>query len=412
MTTTSPISTRPRITTRRTRRLPFLASTLFIAIAASLLILKFAPAPFFWVLLTWGTVLFASIVSVRGAWPRAILFNLGIVAMLLATAEAYFITHEYTTPIYPDGGYFVSDDVLGWVPTKGIHAHAIKPGPAGLFHGPKGRLFDVTYTIDSDGLRVAPPYRKDELLGTILFFGCSFTFGEGLKDDETLPYQVGTQSGGRYRIFNFGFHAYNPAQMLGSIEHGMVNRVVDTTPQYAFYVALPGHVWRVAGRVGWGWHAPRYMLDADGNVHQAGNFETRDPFALRLGLGRRIGGQLDKSAIWRAISTYDSPITEDDIRLYFAVVRRSQELLKAQYPNLQFRVLLWPPVIPAERVAYEKLRDGYRQMRIPLDLVENALPDYGTDELKYVLNSTDRHPNALANRLLAEYILNKIVDQH
>ena len=37
----------------------------------------------------------------------------------------------------------------------------IKYGPAGLLHGPAGVLFDRIYTIDSTGLRVAPPYRQD-----------------------------------------------------------------------------------------------------------------------------------------------------------------------------------------------------------------------------------------------------------
>jgi hypothetical protein len=378
------------------------------AVLVSLTVLKWAPAPFFWLWINWAVTLFVAVFCVRGAWLRAFFVNAGIVAILLATAEAYLYTHEYTVPIYPDGAYFVSDDVLGWKPTKGVHAHAIKPLPASLFHHPRGRLFDVVYTIDSNGLRVAPPYRKDDLAGTVLFFGCSFTFGEGLKDDETLPYQVGIQSGGRYRIFNFAVQAYNPAQMLGSIEHGLVSQVVDTLPQYAYYVALPTHVSRVAGRVSWGWHAPRYVLDARGNPIQDGNFETREPLALRLGLGHHIAAQLEKSAIWRAISSHDSPVTDDDFQLYFAVVRRSQLLLKQQYPDLQFRVLLWPPVLPQEWPIYQRLQDGFRRMNIPLDLAVDALPHYNTHPIEYWLSDTDRHPNALANRLLAADVLSKL----
>lgn len=409
---TSTVPPGPRGAKRGARQSLFLASILFSAVAASLLILKTAPAPFFWVWLTWAAVLFAAIFRVQRAWPRAILFNLGIVAILLAAAEAYLITHEYTPPI-SSAGLWVPDDVLGWAPTKGMQAHAFKAGPAGLFHGPSGVLFDVNYTIDSNGLRVAPPWRKDDLAGTALFFGCSFTFGEGLKDNETLPYQVGAQSGGRYRTFNFAFEAYGPAQMLAEIEHGMVRRVVDTTPQYAFYIAIPNHVWRVAGRVAWGGHAPRYVLDADGTVHQAGDLGNRKPLALRLGLGRRVEGQLNKSAMWRMLSMGDSRITDDDIRLYFAVVRRSQELLTAQYPGLQFHVILWPNQnVAQQRTTYEKLRDGFRRMGIPLDLVEDILPGYSTDRAPYILGSLDHHPNALADRLLAQYVLSKIIKQH
>lgn len=385
------------------------AALFFGAVAASLLILKAVPAPWFWLWLTWAAVLFAAIFLVHGSWSRAILFNLGIVAILPAIAEAYLITHEYVPPIYPDGGFFVADDALGWAPAKGMKAHAIKYGPAGLLHGPAGVLFDRIYTIDSTGLRVAPPYRQDALAGTALFFGCSFTFGEGLKDNETLPYQVGAQSGGRYRTFNFAFQAYGPHQMLAAIEHGLVRRVVDTTPPYAFYIAIPGHVWRVAGRVAWGGHAPRYVLDADGTLHQAGYFGDRKPLGERLGLRRGLR-QLNKSAIYRTLSKGDSRINDDDIRLYLAVVRRSQELLTAQYPGLQFHVILWPSQnVPQGRYAYEKMREGFRQMGTSLHLVEDILPGYNTDRSPYILSSADHHPNALADRLLAQYVLNKIV---
>jgi hypothetical protein len=374
------------------------------AVAASVLILRFAPAPFFWVWLTWAAALWAGMLVVHGSWPRAILFNFGIVLCFLAAVEGYLSTNEYTTPIFPDGDFYVHDDVLGWAPTKGIEAHAIKFAPAGLLNRPSRLLFDTRYTIDSNGLRIAPPYRSDDLAGTVLFFGCSFTFGEGLQDSETLPYQVGAQSGGRYRTFNFAFEGYSPAQMLAEIEHGMVRRVVDTSPRYAYYVAIPGHVWRVAGLVSWGGHAPRYVLDSDGTVHQEGHLEDRKPLHERLGIHRGVR-QLKKSAIWRMLESPDSPITDDDLRLYFAVVRRSQELLNAQYPGIQFRVILWPV---RNDPTYEKLRDGFLRMGIPLDLVEDIVPGFKTDRSGFILSPADHHPNAVANRLIAQHVLSEI----
>jgi hypothetical protein len=396
----------------RVRRPALLLALLLAVVAASLLILKIAPAPFFWIGLLWAAGFFGAILLVHGSWPRAILFNLGIVACLLAGTEGYLVTREYT-PAIVSNGFYVRDDVLGWAPAKGIHAHAIKALPTGLLHGPAGLLFDVSYTIDSNGLRVAPQYRKDDLAGTVLFFGCSFTFGDGLNDNETLPYQVGSQSGGRYRTFNFGVGGYGPEQMLAAIAHGIVGRVVDTAPRYAYYIALPVHVWRVAGRTSMGLHGPRYVpryvRDEDGKVHQAGNFENLRPLALRLGLNRHVVGQLDKSALWRMFTMGDSRVTDDDVRLYFAIVRRSQELLTAEYPGIQFRVILYPTQQTwQQRAIYEKLREGFGRMGIPVDLVEDILPGYNADQSKFILSAVDTHPNALANRLLAQHVLTKI----
>lgn len=411
LATTSAVHGDSSGTKRRTTKPLVLASILFSAVAASLLILKFAPAPFFWLWLTWAAALFAAIFCVRGEWLRAILFNLGIVACLFAGIEAYFFTNEYVGPAFSDG-FIVHDAILGWAPGKGIHASAFEPGPAGLLHRPEGVLFDEKYTIDSNGLRVAPPWHSDNSAGTVLFFGCSFAFGEGLGDTETVPYQVGLQSDGRYRTFNFGFEGYGPEQMLAAIEHGTVLRLVDTHPRYAYYIAIPDHVWRVAGRTAWGGHAPRYVLNADGTVRAAGHYEDRTPLARRLGLGGRINAQLEKSAMWRMLSMGDSRITDDDIRLYFAVVQRSKELLEAQYPGIQFRVILWPNQhVSQQRATYEKLRDGFRRMGIPVDLVEDILPGYNADRTPYILGPADHHPNALADRLLAQHILTEIAKQ-
>ncbi len=412
------VLTDPRGAKRGARQFLFPASISFSAIAVSLLILKAAPVPFFWVLLLWDAILFAAIFRVERAWPRAILFNLGFVAILLAAAEAYFHLNEFPPQVVTNG-FSVPDDVLGWAPTKGMQAHAVEFMPS--FHGPERTIYDVKYTIDSNGLRVAPPWRKDALAGSVLFFGDSFTFGYGLNDNETLPYQVGVQSAGRYRTFNFAFNGYSPAQMLALIEHGMVRRVVDdTSPSHAYYTAIPDHVWRVAGLTALT-HQPRYVLDADGTVQAAGFFRDPKPLALRLGLGRRVADQLEKSAILRRLEhpglflsfdVVEPMITEDDMRLYLAVVSRSRELLSAQYPGIEFRIILWPGRNTAERSTNEILRDGFRRMGIAVDLVEDILPGYTTDDAPFVLSSLDPHPNALANRLLARHVLNQMESPH
>ncbi|MGA2227315.1 MAG: hypothetical protein ABSH41_23005 [Syntrophobacteraceae bacterium] len=405
-----------RYAKRGVRQFLFPVLLSFGAIAASLLILQFAPAPFFWLLLTWAAALWAAIFGVRGSWPRAILFNLGIVACVVAGVEAYMLTHEYTPRIFSPG-FMVPDDALGWGPAKGMQAKAMEAASVGLFHRPVGKISDTMYTIDSNGLRIAPPYRSDDLAGSVLFFGCSYTFGIGLKDDETLPYQVGVQSDGRYRTFNFAFVAYGPSQMLAAIETGRVSGVVDTTPGYAYYIAIPHHVWRAAGRVDWIHHQPRYVLETDGTLHRAGYFEGRKSLARELSFGwliegqlNWIEGQLNKAAIWRRLLMKDSRITDDDIRLYLAMIGRTQELITTQYPGIQFRIILWPGQggSVAQRSTYEKIRDGFLRMGIPVDFVEDILPGYNTDREKFQLSSMDTHQNALANRLLAQYVVSKL----
>ena len=58
--------------------------------------------------------------------------------------------------------------------------------------------------------------------------------------------------------------------------------------------------------------------------------------------------------------------------------------------------------------------DGFRQLNMPVHRVEEILPGYDLEvpdryQTRYVLSPFDFHPNALANRLLAQYVVTKIL---
>src|SRR5262249_33581885 len=59
-------------------------------------------------------------------------------------------------------------------------------------------IYDVKYSIDDNGVRKALLHQSGK---PVFFFGCSFTFGVGVNDDETLPHQFSTIS--NLRTVNF-----------------------------------------------------------------------------------------------------------------------------------------------------------------------------------------------------------------
>ncbi len=93
----------------------------------------------------------------------------------------------------------------------------------------------------------SPPPSNKENGKCVLFFGGSFTFGEGLNDNETMPYSVGIKMKGKYQVYNFGFHGYGPHQMLSAIEHNMVNDIISCKQKYVIYQALVTHADRSGG---------------------------------------------------------------------------------------------------------------------------------------------------------------------
>ncbi len=389
-----------RDSSERSSRFGRVAVIFLAALLLSALCLRYLPLPFIWLGWGWSFGLFAGAWCLGTSSLRVVLFNVAVVVLILASAETYLGLRQPPPPMYSDP-YYVDDDVLGVVPTRGVEARSTR-----LEHGKL--LYDVNYTIDSNGLRAAPPVQPSPV-ASILFFGCSFTFGEGLQDAETIPYQVGLQSEGRYKIYNFGFHGYGPNQMLAYIESGRMQHIVDTPPRFAIYQALPDHVARVAGKVPYGKHSPRYQLDSDGSVHQHGHFNdgqvSLSPFRAHL------RGQLRKSAIFRTLENLQPRTNAQDVQLLLATVRESRDLLEKDYPGIEFRVILWRNFANEEPL-YQELRKGFAQLNIPVDLVDTILPDYRTNPEKYLLSLGNGHPNALADRLIAQYVTAKVLSRN
>jgi len=382
---------------RLTARGPMLV--LVSALALSAICLKILPAPFVWLLWGWAAACFAGAWYLKVGFSRVVLFNAAVLLALVAIVETYLTCREQQRPLYSDG-YYTDDDLLGNVPAKSTQGHSREVE--------KGRVvYDVTYTVDSNGLRIAPS--SEGAAQSVLFFGCSFTYGEGLQDTETMPYQVGLQTRGHYQTYNFGFHGYAPNQMLAEIEGGRVHEIVRQPAAFAIYQALPDHIPRIAGKIPYGKHNPRYELKADGTVQRVGHFD--DGIAPPTALALRIRGQLGKSAIYRTLTSIEPRMNENDVRLLLATVGKSRDLLAEQYPGIEFHVILWRN-FPYEQHVYEELQAGFARMNIPVHRVEDILPGYNTSPEKYWLDPKDQHPNANADRIIATYIANNVLSRH
>ncbi|MEI6128295.1 MAG: hypothetical protein WCQ99_17240, partial [Pseudomonadota bacterium] len=113
----------------------------------------------------------------------------------------FFLVNRYRTQVAVDEwkvstNPFEYSGALGYRPRPNLHFSA--------FHKVNNRVsYDAAYTIDEYGRRLTPGLNEWGKDFFILFFGCSFTFGEGLQDNETLPFYV-SEYAGRYRAYNYG----------------------------------------------------------------------------------------------------------------------------------------------------------------------------------------------------------------
>jgi len=206
----------------------------------------------------------AALGSVTIAWGiarRAALQNvcvlLASVSLCLAIGELGAWLLNSSRPQMTDSLEFIYDDPdLGYSLQPSQRAQAREVYRQRL-------LFDVVYTIDTNGFRVIPTAATSAHC-RVVFFGDSLTFGWGLADAETMPSQFVAASRGSYRGYNFAQNGYGPHQMLRMLETGVVDRVMGDDPvNLVIYQGIVEHVARVVGRNTWDPRGPRYVMTAD-----------------------------------------------------------------------------------------------------------------------------------------------------
>jgi hypothetical protein len=289
--------------------------------------------------------------------------------------------------------YYENDPVLGW---------RLKPGVYKDVETIEGHLVhDVTYHIGADHRRPSPPGS-----GCVWFFGCSFTFGQGVEDAQTLPYRLGVQTG--QRTINFATSAYGAQHMLAALEHGLEP---PCRPTHVVYQAITSHVGRASGLQSYAKAGPRYRL-ADGRALYVETVPRPLPDAGGLwpgstGLWAELRYQLAKSNLYSLIASYQPRSSPAELPLYVAIVRQARERLLADYPAAEFHVLLWdhPEFFRGDAgLVWQELR----RLTPHAHRVSSILPDYATARVQYQLHERNRHPNARAHDLLAAYLADQL----
>jgi hypothetical protein len=357
-----------------------------------------------------GLLAFAAffLIAIGFAFPErsGLASNLAaILGVLLIFEVAYWradgATRERNRQKYLDLSSMRSDPDLGYAPRPG-QVRVIAPG--------------ITYTIGRDGLRSSGVRDHADDAAGILFFVDSFTFGEGVADDEAYPYRVGAELGSSYKVFNLAYIGYGPHQMLSMLETGLVARVVDRRPSHAFYLVLEDHVERAAGRRFWDVHGPRYVLD-QGRPFRVGNFDDPwEPGQSLLGasyLARRIAMGVRDS---RPDERFDRAL-----QLFSAIVAESARKLETFYPGIEVHLLFWSAFSEHSQAIRNALIESGGTVHDVVDVFGEfehreeyaGFAGHGsTSPIRFQLNATDLHPNPWAHAMLADYVVEVVRGEH
>lgn len=366
------------------------------------LALRHLRAPYPWIFFGWSLPAAAAMLAWRRTAPRLLAVNVFWLALVLGGLELWLTPadreEQTAAPPRLEGsytqGYFRRGD-----PVLGYGAWPDRRFTSRKFTGER-QVYAVTYTIGKDGLRVSPRHPQKP---PALFFGGSFTFGEGVDDRESMPYQAALQAGGNIDSYNFGFHGYGPHQMLAALEFGRVADLVPRTARWAVYQALPHHAARAAGEAAWDVQGPCYQLNGSGEAVHRGRFFEVAASQPETGPWRKA---LARSAIGRRFLDLTHRRTrKNQAARMAAIVDRARSIFEAGRPDAEFHVIFWND---AGRMS-DRIEADLRSRGIRLHRITDILPGIHTRPEDWLITD-DGHPNARAHRRIAAYVVNRIFD--
>lgn len=412
-------------------------------------------------LVPFGLIAFALFaVCVFGAWRvknsrlKLFLAYFSVLPLCLGIAEFWlFFSQDKTQMTQPHY-------ILGFANTP------LYDGKAKLIVDDKV-VYDISYTHDGYGNRITPNNNKNSKK-CIAIYGGSFAYGVAIDNNETLAYFLAKELPD-FRLLNFGINATGAHTVLTRLEFQIDSDILAQCDELiSIYEAIPHHIYRAYGV----YLGPNYQLNVKNKPVYRGTYkkgeyarqrfwEKQPPkitpkpqheqkhisalkkFSFYVKNMFKFKGVLDKSYTKRSIALKTNSLKSKDmiqeiiyeagyasnpyyvkfapneIGLYFAIVKRIQDELKAQY-GVPLYIVLWDYDMSAQFLdKYDTtLKANFRQMGVPFYALSEMIKDYPQDlervkrgdydNFKYRVSRWDTHPNALANEKIAEFLARKI----
>jgi hypothetical protein len=202
-------------------------------------------------------------------------------------------------------------------------------------------IYCAQYIVDKSGRRQMP--MSDSATAHLMFFGCSYTYGEGVNNTETFTHLL-AHTLPNYQVYNYAYSGYGPQQTLAKLEFGHIASEVSQQRGYCVYMLLPEHISRAAGAPyyiqGWGTSSPHYAMQADSLVYFPNHKAWRPTY---VAFQRFLGWCGLGSFVYPPPKTY----THQEVDLTVAILKEAQARYLALYPEGHFVVAL-PPAISNE----------------------------------------------------------------
>jgi len=243
------------------------------------------------------------------------------------------------------------------------------------------------------------PTRESTPTPAIVFLGCSFTFGQGVNDTETLPYRVGASR--NVPTLNLGGIGYGIHQVYKIFLDKFAT--ANNTGRLFIYILIPDHVLRASGLYGWS-PGPSFKLAGDSLVY-AGSLPIDKYRAARYASLFGAFSFIKDMIINIQNKQRAKQVPPDEYEKASLMIRKMDQY--SRMTGGRFLVLFWDNISEEgdPNRYYRQLLAGkletLRQAGINIISVSDILD---TRAQKYYI-PIDGHPNAMAYDTVAKYLV-------
>jgi hypothetical protein len=286
------------------------------------------------------------------------------VGLLIKFQSKQNIAKKGITILRPDHDKcVVFDDTLGY---KAKANWYLKWNPLNDAH-------KLTFSTDSLSRRIVPVSdstrtRRDKYA---IFLGCSYTYGDGVSDEETMPYYF-QEKALNYTAQNYGFMGYSPLQSLAIFQSRNIRKEVTGNDGFAVYTYIKDQLDRVIPASRWIELMKGQVPNLDESTMKVDGIFIKKHHILYDFIHWGVNTNL---AQYFRIG-YPLKHQDSHYQLVVDILKKTKEAYQKQFKNDKFFVIIFPgsPLEPSMKKMFDKSGVQYFDYSKLLDLEKNYLP--------------------------------------
>jgi hypothetical protein len=270
-------------------------------------------------------------------------------------------------------------------------------------------IFNSLVEIDEWGKRKIPHLYSETALEHLIVAGCSNTFGSGLNVEDTFVYILETKLP-QVNTYNFSMVGGGLGTALNYVQKMDVSKFVKEEKGKFFYMFFDDHISRWLGRLPYlSWappNFPHYEVEDEkvvfkGSVGELSSYKFVQ-FAKSFGLMKALMHGYHSFSIFYAF-------TPEEMRSFVLGIEELERTYKSKYPAGEFYVVLYqfgthPEVL---KMLTQLLDEKGIKYVDPSPAFDSHAKSLGLNLWDFHI-PYDFHPNAEANKFLADYLLERI----